>query len=117
VEIKKLGITDLDQFKELIRVFEDVFEMEGFSMPGDSYLQNLLNSDSFFVFIALKDNEVVGGLTAYVLHQYYSTAPLVYVYDLAVETKLQRQGIGKKLIASIIKYCKERVIRFNLRSR
>jgi len=108
VEIKKLGSTDINQFKELIRVFEDVFEMKGLSMPGDNYLQNLLDTDSFFVFIALMDNKVVGGLTAYILQQYYSSSPLVYIYDLAVRTELQRQGIGKKLIAAIINYCKER---------
>ncbi|QHT72074.1 GNAT family N-acetyltransferase [Rhodocytophaga rosea] len=106
IEIRKLEKQDLDTFIALIRVFEDVFEMKNFTMPDEKYLQALLAKDSFFIFVALSDGEVVGGLTAYTLEQYYSTKPLVYIYDLAVTTQLQRQGIGRKLMASINEYCK-----------
>ena len=107
VEIKKLGHYDLNYFKDLIRVFEDVFEMEKFTMPDDDYLQQLLEKDSFLVFVALSEDKVVGGLTAYILQQYYSVRPLVYIYDLAVKTNYQRQGIGSILIAGITNYCRE----------
>ncbi len=50
IEIKKLGYQDLDKFIELIRVFEDVFEMKNFTIPDKNHLQNLLEKDSFFVF-------------------------------------------------------------------
>jgi aminoglycoside 3-N-acetyltransferase I len=106
VEVKKLTRQDIDQFTALIRVFEDVFEMENFVMPDEAYLQNLLATDSFFVFVALSDNAVVGGLTCYILQQYYSTSPLVYIYDLAVKTDRQRRGIGKLLMSSLTSYCK-----------
>ncbi|TGM47229.1 GNAT family N-acetyltransferase [Leptospira biflexa] len=108
VEIKKLTPSDLDQFIELIRVFEDVFEMKQFQMPKSNYLQSLLERDDFFVFVSVLDGKVVAGLTAYLLRQYYSERPLVYIYDLAVQTHLQRLGIGKSLIASINSYCKEK---------
>lgn len=107
ITIKKLGKHDIDKFKELIRLFEDVFEMENFSLPAEYHLQNLLEKDSFFVFVALVKNQVVGGLTSYTLQQYYSESPLVYIYDLAVKAELQRQGIGSKLISAITKYCRE----------
>ena len=107
IEIKKLNELDLDKFIELIRVFEDVFEMENFNIPDDDYLQKLLEKEDFFVFAATLKNRVVGGLTCYVLQQYYSKLPLVYIYDLAVKTKLQRQGIGTNLIAKVNEYCKE----------
>ena len=105
-DIRKLNKQDLNTFIALIRVFEDVFEMENFLMPEEKHLQQLLAKDSFFVFVALSGNEVVGGLTAYTLEQYYSTKPLVYIYDLAVKTRYQRQGIGRKLMAAINEYCK-----------
>jgi ribosomal protein S18 acetylase RimI-like enzyme len=107
VEIKKLGYNDLNNFKALVRVFEDVFEMKDFNIPDDDYLQQLLKKDSFLVFVALSEDKVVGGLTAYVLQQYYSVRPLVYIYDLAIKTDYQRQGIGSILIAGITKYCQE----------
>jgi ribosomal protein S18 acetylase RimI-like enzyme len=105
-EVKKLGKQDLVSFIALIRVFEDVFEMENFTLPDEKHLQQLLEKDSFFVFVALSGNEVVGGLTAYTLEQYYSLKPLVYLFDLAVKTQCQRQGIGRKLMAAINEYCK-----------
>jgi aminoglycoside 3-N-acetyltransferase I len=107
VEIKKLGPQDLSAFQELIRLFEDVFEMKNFQLPPAHHLQTLLAKDSFLVFVALLNNQVVGGLTAYTLTQYYSEKPLAYIYDLAVQTDLQRQGIGKMLISSITNYCRQ----------
>jgi len=106
VEIKKLDNRGIDKFKDLIRLFENVFEMKNFEMPDENYLQQLLEKDSFFVFVALSHDEVVGGLTSYTLQQYYSKLPLVYIYDLAVKTEFQRQGIGKMLISGITNYCK-----------
>ncbi len=106
-EIKKLNATDLDQFVELIRIFEDVFEMKDFQMPNKNYLETLLSRDDFFVFVSLWEGKVVGGLTAYLLRQYYSEKPLVYIFDLAVKTHLQRKGIGKSLIQAINAYCKD----------
>lgn len=108
IEIKKLEAHNIEAFMELIRVFEDVFEMKTFSMPDRNYLRNLLVKDDFFVFVASSDKEIVGGLTAYTLQQYYSELPLVYIYDLAVKTAFQRKGIGSSLISGINNYCKER---------
>ena len=108
VEIKKISINDSEEFIELIRLFEVVFEMETFEIPDKKYLVDLLAKDEFIVLIACSEKEVVGGLTAYTIHQYYSTLPLVYIYDLAVKTNFQRQGIGKKLIAGITSYCREK---------
>src|SRR5690606_7034167 len=107
VEIKRLDVGNIGSFQELLLVFEKVFEMEDFSMPNQDYLQRLLGKDGFHVFVAVLDERVVGGLTAHTLPQYYSTMPLVYIYDLAVATELQRKGIGKMLISCINDYCRE----------
>jgi len=105
LEIKKLDAHNIDEFISLIIVFEDVFEMENFSMPDTKHLLSILQKKDFMVFVAIKENQLVGGLTAYTLDQYYSKKPLAYIYDLAVLTKYQRQGIGQKLIAAINNYC------------
>ena len=106
ITVQKLSSEDLKLFKELIDLFEDTFEMKDFVKPGDDYLLKVLNTPGFFVFVARAREKVVGGLTAYTLNQYYSTRPLVYIYDLAVETQSQRLGIGSMLISAITSYCR-----------
>lgn len=103
---KRLQARDLDQFSDLIRVFEDVFEMKNLRMPGKDYLRRLLSKPDFIVFVAILKDEVIGGLTAYTLPQYYSEKPLAYIFDLAVLQKYQRQGIGRGLIDAINDYCR-----------
>lgn len=105
LKIEKLNTGDIYKFTDLIRLFEEVFEMQNFKMPGENYLLQLLKKDDFFVFVALQNNKVVGGLTSYIMHQYYSESSLVYIYDLAVKTEYQRQGIGKLLIEGNNRYC------------
>lgn len=107
VKIKKLDRNGLMSFVELIRIFENVFEMENFELPQDEHLRALLEDNNFFVFVAIRDGKVVGGLTAYLLRQYYSKRPLMYVYDLAVKIENQRQGIGTRLMFAITQYSNE----------
>ena len=107
LQITHLSHSDLTNFKILVKLFEDVFEMENFAIPDDTHLLNLMSNPDFKVFVAMNNQEVVGGLTAYVLHQYYSKRPLAYIYDLAVSTQHQRKGIGRQLIAAFNLYCKD----------
>jgi ribosomal protein S18 acetylase RimI-like enzyme len=104
IEIVKLTGKDVDKFIQLIKLFENVFEMEDLQMPDSEYLLDLLLKTDFLVFGAIAGNKVVGGLTAYTLNQYYSKTPQVYIYDLAVKSTMQRKGIGKLLIAAIKDY-------------
>jgi aminoglycoside 3-N-acetyltransferase I len=106
-EIKILSHDDIREFTELIDVFECVFEMKNFSKPSNDYLHNILTKPNFFVLIAKANSKVVGGLTVYVLDQYYSKKPLAYIYDLAVLKDFQRQGIGRSLIKHLTEYCKK----------
>ncbi len=106
ISIQKLTTGDLPLFLELIRLFEVVFEMKDFVMPPEAHLQQLLNREDFFVFVALADGKVAGGLTAYTLIQYYSIKPLVYIYDLAVANERQRRGIGRRLVHGLNEYCR-----------
>ncbi len=106
IKIEKLGANDIFKFSELIRVFEDVFKMKDFKIPDETYLQQLLEKDDFFVFVAILNNKVIGGLTSYIMQQYYSKSSLVYIFDLAVKTEFQRKGIGKGLIEENNNYSK-----------
>ena len=108
IVVKKLQKRDIYTFQEVIKLFEEVFEMKDFTPPDSHHLKSLLSQPDFFVFAAFIGDEVVGGLTAYVLEQYYSEKPLAYIFDLAVAVPHQRKGIGKKLINATNDYCRER---------
>jgi aminoglycoside 3-N-acetyltransferase I len=107
IEIQKLSSYQTDEFFELLDLFEEVFEMKNFNAPSKIYLEGLLDKEDFYVFVAVSEGKIVGGLTAYSLMQYYSETPLVYIYDIAVSKRFQNKGIGKKLILGIKEYCQE----------
>jgi ribosomal protein S18 acetylase RimI-like enzyme len=105
IEYKKLEIGDLSHLTELIKVYEEVFEMEDFTLPNAQYLQSLLEKETVIFYVAITDIKVVGGLTAHILPSTYFPSSEVYIYDLAVETDFQRKGIGRELINSLKEYC------------
>lgn len=105
LHIQKLSPADVLQMQELLTVFQVAFEMKRFDTPSAAYLEKLLANPDFLVWIARKDDKVVGGITGYVLHQYYAERPLAYIYDLAVLADYQRQGIGTQLLAAFRAFC------------
>lgn len=107
IKIKKITRQDLDHFSKLISIFENVFEWSNFQTPNPVYLKKLLGNNHFIVLIAVNENIVVGGLTAYILDRYDSDKPSAYIYDIAVIKKMQRKGIGKNLITTFTEYCRK----------
>ena len=108
IQLKILTAQDIQDFSSLVDVFSEVFEMKDFTKPGNDYLQTILKKENFLAVVALSVNKVVGGLTAYILHQYYFKRPLAYIYDLAVLQSFQRKGIGQALIKYFTNYCKQK---------
>lgn len=106
MEIKKLNSGNLANFKSLIEIFKDVFENDE-PIANDEQLGKLLTNPDFFVFVVLLNNEVVGGLTIYVLHRYYDTKPIAYIYDVGISPDFQGKGLGKALIAEVCNFCKQ----------
>ena len=106
MSIKKLNPDELFEFKCLLDIFREVFEVEGVP-PGDNYLEALLADPDFLVFVVLQDQQVVGGLTVYVLKSYYAPRPVAYLYDVGVHPGYQGKGLGKLLMAEVVRYCKQ----------
>jgi aminoglycoside 3-N-acetyltransferase I len=109
-QIKRLTEEHLAEFAALVNLFNLVFEEEP-KIGSENHLRQLLRRKDFIVLAALTENEVVGGLTAYELPLYYSDSSEIFLYDLAVKSEYQRQGIGKGLIQSLKAYCIESKIK------
>jgi aminoglycoside 3-N-acetyltransferase I len=102
--VEKLTTNQIVEFKQLIEIFCDVFEMESV-ITSDQYLGRLLANQDFMVFVVKVNNEIVGGLTIYVLHQYYQDKPQAYIYDVGIKKDFQRKGLGKILINEVNSFC------------
>ncbi len=95
---------DLGAFKQLLGVFGEAFDdVETYqgAAPTDDYLRALLARPSFITVAALQGEQVVGGLTAYVLDKYERQRAEVYIYDLAVAEPHRRNGIARHLIDTL----------------
>jgi ribosomal protein S18 acetylase RimI-like enzyme len=109
-EIRKLGISDTSLAQELFILFRKVFDDEDVQvpdLPDEDYIKGLLSKDGFHVFVALAEDKVVGGLTAYELDMYVKKEKEAYLYDLAVDKRHRRQGVARSLITALQEYAKE----------
>lgn len=106
LQIKRLNKQDCILFQKLIFLFQEVFEENNKKISESHYLKQLLEKSDFIVLVAVQENEVVGGLTAYELPGYYSDSSEIFIYDIAVKPEFQRMGIGKRLITELKIFCK-----------
>lgn len=103
-------VESAEEFQGLLKVFREVFDWEESEFPDFSYLANLLENPQFLVLVAKVENQIIGGLTAYVLPDYQTKKSSIFIYDLGVATSFQRQGIGKSLIDKLLDYAKNHQI-------
>lgn len=102
--IHRIAPGELVVLDALLDVFGEAFDevdTYGDARPGRRYLERLLGGDTFVALAALKGDEVVGGLAAYVLHKFERERSEIYIYDLAVAEPHRRQGIATALIREL----------------
>lgn len=104
--LQQLGPADISLMNDLLTVFGEAFdEVDTYSgnRPSTDYLKSLLGSDTFIALVALKGEEVVGGLAAYELKKFEQQRSELYIYDLAVSASHRREGIATTLILELRK--------------
>ena len=106
MQIKKLEKSEISDFKALIEIFKEVFENDEIILESEQ-LGDLLSKPDFMVFVVTLDGNVIGGLTIYVLHRYYASKPLAYIYDVGISPMYQGKGFGKALMAEVCQFCKQ----------
>jgi aminoglycoside 3-N-acetyltransferase I len=116
---KRLGSGDLQQFRQLNKMFGKAFsDIDAYQghQPDDAYLEDLLNKPHIIALVAMSSPllskegqgvverpEVVGGLVAYVLEKFEQQRSEIYIYDLAVDEEHRRKGIATGLIEELKK--------------
>jgi aminoglycoside 3-N-acetyltransferase I len=106
-----LTVSDVNLFKDLLRVFGEAFEdipTYQDKMPTDEHLKHFLDREDTAVVIAMQQGQVVGGLAAYVLTKFEQDRKEVYIYDLAVSENHRRQGIATGLINRLKEVAREK---------
>ena len=109
--VRKLGPDDSDRMYELLVIFGEAFDEEdayGEARPTSDYLRHLLASDFFIALASFVDEEIAGGIAAYVLPKFEQERSEIYIYDLAVAARYRRQGIATALINEIRKIAASR---------
>ncbi|MGI9424359.1 MAG: AAC(3)-I family aminoglycoside N-acetyltransferase [Hyphomicrobiaceae bacterium] len=109
--IRQLTSCDVALARAWLDMFGTVFDEPATysgAQPDDSYLQQLLRSDTFIALAALRDGQVVGGLAAYELRKFEQARSELYIYDLAVVADQRRKGIATDLISTLRTIAKAR---------
>ncbi len=102
---KILNSNDINLVFQLINLYKKVFEIKE-DIPTEEYLSSFINKPNVIIGVVIMDNKVLGGYTAYILPSIYRDIPDIYLYDLAVDSDYQGQGLGKNLIQSLKEYAK-----------
>jgi aminoglycoside 3-N-acetyltransferase I len=83
--------------KRMFSVMAAVFG-EPIAELSDDYVAKLLADTHFWAIAAMEGDQVVGGVTAHTLRMTRTQSSEIFIYDLAVRSDRQRQGIGRSLI-------------------
>ena len=107
----QLAVTDLALFRALNKMFGEAFEdVDAYQghLPSDAYLASLLSKPHVIALVAQDQDEVVGGLVAYVLEKFEQDRREIYIYDLAVAEAHRRKGIATTLINELKRIAREK---------
>lgn len=101
IQILRLGPGDSALAEQLFAVMAVAFEEEAGEL-GPGYVSALLADGSFWVYAALADDEIAGGLTAHVLPMTRARENELMIYDFAVRKENQRTGVGRALLTQVV---------------
>lgn len=110
IEIKKLRSNEITLAKELMMMFGFDDESEDQTFSSDEYLRKMLERDDFHVIVALENETLIGGLTAYEMKMFKRETTEMFLYEIEVDEPFHRRGIGKALIENLKEICLEKGI-------
>ena len=105
--IRELGPNDLAMAQQLFGMWRQEDNVTK-PPPSCETLVRLLSRPDFHTVAALREDEAIGGLTAYELEMYTEAATELLVYEVGVAAAHRRQGVGRALIEFARNLCRSR---------
>jgi len=100
-KIEILQKDSLFSYKELI---DECFG----SSNGLDYYEKYEQNNAYVIFVAIKDNEVVGSITLYKIDLFtFGFQPCLMLFNVAVKEKYRKLKVAKSLMEYVIIYAKE----------
>jgi aminoglycoside 3-N-acetyltransferase I len=96
--------------RALNALFGEVFgEPETYtgSPPESAYCESSLGRDDLLLAVAAQDDQLIGGVAAYLLRKFEQGRSEVYIYDLAVAADHRRRGVATELIEEVRRFGRE----------
>lgn len=100
VEVTRLTPRDRELARRLFTTMAEVFG-QGSEALSDDYIDRVLAREDFWALAARVDDLIVGGLTAHSLPMTSSSSSEIFIYDIAVRSDCQRQGVGRRLLGEL----------------
>ena len=102
MQIKRLNSNDADFFLKMRKLFIRVQEVDFDNPLSELEAKKFLEDEKFMVLAAMSVDQLLGGLIAHVVPNYYKGGRDLFIYDIAIDEAHQRQGHGMALLD----YCK-----------
>jgi aminoglycoside 3-N-acetyltransferase I len=96
----RLKTGDREVARALFSMMAEVFEEEC-EVLSDAYIDRLLAREEFWAIAALDGDRVIGGITAHTLPMTRAETSELFIYDVAVRSDHQRQGVGRQLVGEL----------------
>lgn len=100
---RKLGIEDLELVMGMNRDFR-----EGF-VCRENALQFLVNPDNW-LYAAVSEDRIIGFAYGYELRRLDNRGNMLYIHEVGVMERYQRQGVGYRMMSQLKSACREKGI-------
>jgi len=107
-----LQTNEMDDFSELIRIFtSENNTLKKNPLPTKSYLETFLRNPRNYILVAIENNKIVGGLTAFEMEMYKNEFSEMFLFEIEVLKNYRQQGVGKSLIQELKNICNQKGIK------
>lgn len=100
MEIRRLGPPDTNQVIGAARLFDEP--------PDRAAVERYLADERNVFLLALQGDEPAGFLRGTELAQLKSERRQMFLYEIGVDERVRRRGIGRELVLFLLRHCRER---------